>query len=328
MVRFALYVTLYTIHFVTCSQQSQGADPTETSAQYLLAGEEETERAPHGEGNVYAPEVHRVEQGWWMWYGGQGRDGHDRIHLAESADGQQWMRQGVVIDCGSANHVNDPSVVRALGRWWMFYTIAQQNEYDEIAAATSDDGRHWKTHGVVLSRGRRANWDSLKVGRPSVVFSDGRFRLWYDGQPNDEAVAQDEIAKSVRRVGRAIGYAESVDGLNWNRHDRPVWTSGAGAIHVSRAGATWIMTYEGHAGTSWASSGDGVNWTDRGLLLTKQGEREAFGHVTPCLVISAHSAKGWNGSLYYGAASQPTWNFNQIARQEVTLPISSEEGTE
>ena len=47
-----------------------------------------------------------------MWYGGQGRDGHDRIHLAESDDGVNWVRRGVVLDNGEANHVNDPSVVK------------------------------------------------------------------------------------------------------------------------------------------------------------------------------------------------------------------------
>ncbi len=33
-----------------------------------------------------------------MWFGGQGRDGHDRIHLDVSADGAQWEQRGVVLE--------------------------------------------------------------------------------------------------------------------------------------------------------------------------------------------------------------------------------------
>ena len=39
----------------------------------ILTGETQTELAPHGEGNVYAPEV-RFDGGIFrMWYGGQGK---------------------------------------------------------------------------------------------------------------------------------------------------------------------------------------------------------------------------------------------------------------
>lgn len=44
----------------------------------LFRGQEETEVAPHGKGNVYAPRVPRDGGRYRMWYGGQGRDGHDR----------------------------------------------------------------------------------------------------------------------------------------------------------------------------------------------------------------------------------------------------------
>src|SRR3954452_23061875 len=64
----------------------------------LLHGVGRTEAAPHGEGNVYAPDVLLDAGLYRMWYGGQGRDGHDRIHLAESGDGVTWARRGVVLD--------------------------------------------------------------------------------------------------------------------------------------------------------------------------------------------------------------------------------------
>ena len=59
----------------------------------VVRGTEESELAPHGKGNVYAPDI-LIENGTYrMWYGGQGEDGHDRIHYAESRDGLRWEKK-------------------------------------------------------------------------------------------------------------------------------------------------------------------------------------------------------------------------------------------
>lgn len=87
---------------------------------------------------MYAPNLQKDGQRWLMWYGSQGVDGRDRIHLTESDDGIGFKKLGVVIDCATANHLNDPSVVRVGDSWWMFYTGAQTSEEDQTAAAVSD----------------------------------------------------------------------------------------------------------------------------------------------------------------------------------------------
>lgn len=287
----------------------------------------ESEQAPHGQGNLYAPEVHRGESGWIMWYGAQGKDGHDRIHAASSKDGKVWRKHGVVIDCETANHVNDPTVARAGGKWWMFYTLATMAEDDQIAAASSEDGLQWHLHGIVIRPGSEPAWDSRKVGRPSVLFEGGRFRLWYDGQPTETAIVRNTTARSTAQVGRAIGYAESPDGLQWQRRDEPVWISGAGAIHVSRVDSTLVMVYESHAGTQWAVSDDGYKWNAQGSLAAKQGDDEASGHVTPYLFVEPRARETLERSptsalLFYGAASRPSWNFNRIAVRSIPRPVS------
>ncbi|MEZ5302213.1 MAG: hypothetical protein R3F11_16475 [Verrucomicrobiales bacterium] len=187
--------------------QEGGARPAPA---IVLKGEAESERAPHGGGNIYAPDVHRVGGGWRMWYGGQGRDGHDRIHLAESRDGTRWEKRGVVLDNGGANHVNDPSVVRAGGQWWMFYTVAESAEDDAIAAATSMDGIRWEKRGVVLAPGAGEAWDSRKVGRPSALYDAGRFRLWFDGQPTDSRRRRRTRRRRATRGAR--GRLRGIDG--------------------------------------------------------------------------------------------------------------------
>lgn len=288
------------------------------SPQLLLKGESETELAPHGQGNVYAPDVHRDEDGngWIMWYGGQGHDGHDRIHRADSTDGRHWEKRGVAVDCGTANHVNDPSVVRVGSLWWMFYTVAQTAELDEIALATSADGLHWEKRGVVLPKGEGAVWDSWKVGRPSVLFENGRFRMWYDGQPTTEAAAANALAGVVKREGRAVGYAESIDGLTWLRRSEPVFHEGAGAIDVVRLGDPLIMVIESGSGVRWASSTDGLSWQGRGRLLPLSGgDLDRYGQVTPFLLEDAGKLR-----LFFGAARRRTWDGNSIVVAEVVLP--------
>lgn len=317
MMRIALLLSLLAAMIAFAAETP--APKAEVSAQkisLLLRGDTPTESAPHGGGNVYAPEVHRDGTRWFMWYGGQGSDGHDRIHLAESADGLSWKKRGVVLDCGTANHVNDPSVVRVGKIWWMFYTVAEKAEQDEIAAATSSDGVIWKKLGVVLKPGGSGAWDSLKVGRPSVLWEEGHFRMWYDGQPTDESATTNPIAAVVKREGRAVGYAQSPDGLHWKRNAEPIFHEGSGAIHVSHIGSRWIMLMESSTGVRWAQSPDGLTWKSRGRLLPLSGEAlDLFGQVTPFLQHDEAATR-----IFLGAAARRTWDGNSIGCSSIVLP--------
>src|SRR3954463_14802950 len=156
------------------------AAETDVTLRVLFRGEAITELAPHGKGNVYAPSVVIEGDLWRMWYGGQGRDGHDRIHYAESHDaGRSWSKRGVAIENGAANHVNDPSVLHVGAQWFMFYTVAERGTEDAIALAVSSDASKWVQRGVVFPRGAKGAWDSRLVGRPSVLHEKGEFRMWY-----------------------------------------------------------------------------------------------------------------------------------------------------
>ena len=218
--------------------------------------------------------------------GGQGKDGHDRIHMAESYDnGIQWEKLGAVIQNGSANHVNDPTVVRAQDLWWMFYTVAETAENDQIALATSDKGMVWKQLGVVVQVGGENDWDAFKVGRPSALFENGKFRLWHNVQTTEAATQNNDLAEQVRKSGRVLAYAESNDGIHWTRHPKPV-LFGPGAVHVTIINQSLIMTWESHQGIYWAISNNGIEWEKRGLLTGLSGEEfDQFGQVTPFLDV-------------------------------------------
>ena len=284
----------------------------------LFHGEAVTELAPHGKGNVYAPSVIVEGDRLRMWYGGQGKDGHDRIHYAESHDaGRSWSKRGVALENGSANHVNDPSVLHVDAQWFMFYTVAERGTEDAIALAVSGDGLKWQKRGVVLASGPKGTWDSRLVGRPSVLHEKGEFRMWYDGQPTKED------RPTVRLDGpRGVGLATSPDGIHWTRHAaNPILEHGIGAVDVTRVEQGYILLYEGHAGVGAATSTEGITWKERGLVTHLSGsEADRYGQVTPHLV---HGAGSWQ--VFFGAASRRTWDGNLVAAiQLATLPRNAE----
>lgn len=258
--------------------------------------------AMHGSDNIYAPEIHPLSGGLVMWYGAQGGAGHDRIFVATSRDGAQWRKwpsdqtPQPVLDLGTSNHVNDPSVVWTAGGWNMYYTDAAVGIDDTIWLAQGTSLTAFAKVAQVLGPGSAGSWESLKVGRPAVLLEGGEYRMWYDGQDGS---------------ARHVGYATSSDGKVFIRHpDNPVFLN-AGAVDVKRVGGVYVMVHEGQNGTNWASSKDGIHcWKDRGQLFGKSGSAyDAFGQVTPFLQVTA----GQIEAVWFGGASVSTWNRNRIA---------------
>jgi hypothetical protein len=283
----------------------------------VIRGEGGSQCAPHGRGNVYAAELLRSAGGVQMWFGGQGRDGHDRIHLAVSTDAIQWQQRGVVLEDHSANHCNDPSVVHANGQFFMFYTRAGSGVTDEIAVATSADGEHWELRGTALASGKPGTWDCFSVGRPSVLFSNGVFRMWYDGRKDLPTNAPDINAPKSSTSQRHVGYATSRDGLHWERHGNdPVYDHDAGGIHVLPVGDHLAMLIESRMGTEAAISRDGIDWQRIGLLVERADlPAERHGHVTPFLLPDADAG---GATLFYGAAAAPSWDANSICMRRLS----------
>ena len=201
----------------------------------------ESTQAPHGRGNLYAPEIVEFRGEVLMYFGGQGKDGHDRIHLASSKEGGAWEQEGVVFAPEGVNHVNDPSVVSVGGKLFMFYTLAGSGVTDAIGLAVSEDGREWSDRGPVLSPSPAPAWDSLLVGRPSAWHDGERFHLWYDGRKDLPPGAPDAEAPKSETSRRFVGYAVSSDGVTWAKREKPVFGEDAGGLHVTRADERFII---------------------------------------------------------------------------------------
>lgn len=140
--------------------------------------------------------------------------------------------------------------------------------------------------------------------------------MWYDGRRDLPSGAPAEGAPTSASSTRAVGYAESRDGVSWRRvQDAAVFEGNAGGVHVSRVRDRLVMVYESREGTLAAVSDDGVMWSPSGLLTPRSGDvTDAFGHVTPFL---QHDATTGAATLWIGAASSPTWDANAIARIDV-----------
>lgn len=254
--------------------------------------------------NIYAPDVHYENGVYRMWYGGQGQGNHDRILYATSVNGVNWSKKGLALNVGASTHVNDPSVVKVGGQYYMYYTdnIGGAPPGDTIHLATSVDGTSWTKKGQVLYRGVIGQWDSLFVSRPSVIYEDGLFKMWYDSCP----------------LACQIGYATSVDGFSWTKYSGnplPIYTS---AIDVEHMADGYLMLGQAHSGTLIFTSVNETDWVAKGYLFGLSGkDYDRYGQVTPNIFLNEE--KEWVG-IYFGGASDACWCKNRIGLAYLPVP--------
>lgn len=158
-------------------------------------------------------------------------------------------------DGAARSFIGDPAVLFHDGRFWMFFPSAWQLDPDRIPAgtrpdeiamplalATSPDGEHWTTHDrgtprdrsddYVLQRDSRSSWDSATLETPTVLYDTaaGKFRMWFAG--SSQGRGEDE---GQRFLTFRIGYAESRDGVAWEKHDDP------SSRDEARAESDWVL---------------------------------------------------------------------------------------
>ena len=140
-----------------------------------------------------------------------------RIGLARSSDGFKWQRQlKPVLELGpwgswDERGVGDPHVIRADGKFYMFYLGQDRGRRQRLGLAVSDDGVAWAKlrSNPVLDAGADGAFDEQGLGEPAVWASHGYWWMLYTGRDRTE--------------NRRIGLARSADGVTWARYsDRPV----------------------------------------------------------------------------------------------------------
>jgi hypothetical protein len=155
----------------------------------------------------------------WQRLGGNTAAYQVMLGLAISIDfGYNFKKvsQGPImgIDIYDPISIGNVSVIKDVENWKMYYTSLTEWKIDGIKPtyeyiikyAQSNDGIHWnKTNKVILEMK-----ESFGVATPSVIKYNNKYHMWFGYR---KAYANNNIG------GYNIGYACSIDGLNWNRND-------------------------------------------------------------------------------------------------------------
>jgi predicted GH43/DUF377 family glycosyl hydrolase len=181
-------------------------------------------RTDNWEGNfINQPRVVKVtDTHWRMYYTGWGFKGEGTtwaMGLAESHDsGVTWKRvlEGPLVERGDAKSPDGggacvPMVIRVGDLWYMWYTamvIIPGRQSIHLCLATSSNGVDWVKHpgNPVLSDDFTTGPARNVTSRNYVRYENGVFQMWYSH------------AKPEYR----IRYAESLDGIHWERSPLPL----------------------------------------------------------------------------------------------------------
>jgi predicted GH43/DUF377 family glycosyl hydrolase len=140
-----------------------------------------------------------------------------------------------------------------------------------LASALLSPAQNWKvspwrrvSNDPIISP-RGDSWESTGTFNPAVILHNGNFVMLYR--------AQDKLGSS------RLGYAESADGIHFNRRSQPVFSPQAayekdGGVEDPRLvkiGDTYYLTYTGYnkkdAQLCLATSKDLLHWQRRGVIL-------------------------------------------------------------
>jgi hypothetical protein len=172
--------------------------------------------------------------------------------------GRSFERASPAPVLGRSEHdpflATSPWVLVEDGRWRMWYasgvrwtsTAAGPRHEYRIVYAESDDGIAWRPTGRICID--FASEDEYAIARPCVIRDVDRYRMWF----------------SCRGTAYRIGYAESDDGLTWERDDE------SAGLHANGDG--WESTSVeypcvfDHGGRRWMLyNGNGYGETGIGL---------------------------------------------------------------
>ena len=188
---------------------------------------------------------------------------------------------------------------RPLFKMWFSWRTRRAIGYTE-----SCDGIHWKDPVEGLSITAGSEWEADEVNRPSVIYHNGRYMMWYSGQ-----------MKPYLEDGRSvIGLAESDDGIHWGKRMLPVmepdqeWELQAVMCpHViyDEEAALFKMWYAAGCNhepdaVGYAESKDGITWkkypSNPILCADSKNFWEQHKVVAPCVI----KEKGWFYMFYVG----------------------------
>ncbi|HTA29557.1 MAG TPA: glycosyl hydrolase family 65 protein, partial [Candidatus Cybelea sp.] len=218
-------------------------------------------------GTCFDISVLRESDSYRMWVSWRPKQS---VALVESKDGLHWSEPPQIVlgprkETGWEDDINRPVVIKREDGYHLWYT-GQSEGRSRIGYATSPDGVVWRRMSETAVLSPDQPWEKVAVMCPDVIWDAKAklFRMWYSGGEQYEP--------------DAIGYATSVDGINWiKRADNPVFKSDASlewekykvtACQVVEDEGWYLMFYIGfrdvnHAQIGLARSKDGISHWER-----------------------------------------------------------------
>jgi len=238
--------------------------------------------------HAFSASVLKVKNGYVMYYGGN--DGSNwRILRAISADGINWIKQGLCLNLGSAGtfdsvHMVYPYILKDENLYKLWYTAYDARGHWRIGYADSQDGIIFKNRRMVLDVGAMGSLDAEHVHTPVVIKQGSIYTMFYAGFGGTPA---------AWRILRAT----SMDGLNWSRQGLALDLGQAGEFDSANllpgsiiySGGLFKMWYWAQ-GTNWrilyAISKNGIDWEKKGIIIDLGPMRslDSRGLVVPAVV--------------------------------------------
>ena len=277
-------------------------------------------------GTCFDVHVHLVSGCYRMYFSWRPKGA---IAFIESVDGVHWNDSPTIVlepdlNSGWEDIVNRNSVVRFPDRTLMWYT-GQARGFSRIGCAISTDGE--KSFHRVSSQPvmiPELPWEKESVMNPFVLFDKKRniFRMWYAGGETFEP--------------NALGYAESSDGLTWQKSQlNPILVKGREPYDQARVGGCevvpdpetggYLMFYIGYydidtAGICVAYSPDGITrWArlkDNPIVSPDPGSWDGNACYKPS-VIRDDAANCWK--LWYNGRNSSREYIGMVQHEGVKL---------
>lgn len=169
--------------------------------------------------------------------------------------------------------IYSPCVVKSGGEYKMWYTGVDSSSVHRILYTASTDGFSWDVPILSQDRGTAVlepDADYLSSKKPSVLYSDGQYRMWYEGV--------DSLGVS------SIIYCYSSDGTGWSGHSIVISKEDLNSKEVLGCGAPsvvldldtykmWFIAYGKEEDVVYyAESTGGIVWSEFKRALARKHE--------------------------------------------------------
>lgn len=219
------------------------------------------------------------------------------IWYATSKDGYKWEEKGVAVKRGNMGEYDDrsvftPEVLAYNGMYYLVYQTVQSPykvrsfENIAIAKASSPDGPFEKSKTPILEPTKDGIWkgdvqnrfevikkgsfDSLKVHDPLLFDYNGKFYLYYKGEPMGE-----ELFMGGRETKWGVAIADNIEGPYVRSEYNPVTNSGhETCLWKYKGGIAAFLRTDGVEKNTLQFAEDGINFEIKSVI---KGGPEASG---------------------------------------------------